>query len=81
MLNTNLVFFPAEVKLKIGEQLDYHLPDLGQAIRLPFFTITLKNLARSRDRDEEHNDDLFEAWLEEDHHQGEDLWRLPGPGV
>ena len=47
----------------------------------PFFYNNSYQSVRSRDRDEEHDDVLFEAWLEEDHHQGEDLWRLPGPGV
>ena len=47
----------------------------------PFFYNNSYQSVRSRDSDEEHDDVLFEAWLEEDHHQGEDLWRLPGPGV
>ena len=53
-----------EVKLKIGEQWDCHLPDLGQAIvSNQHQTITLINLLRSRERDEEHDDDLLKLGL------------------
>ena len=43
--------------------------------------MTLLYLAGNRDGVEDDNDDLHEAWLEDDHHQGEDLRRLHDPGV
>ena len=43
--------------------------------------MTLLDLAGNRDGGEDDNDDLHEAWDEDDHHQGEDLRGLHDPGV
>ena len=43
--------------------------------------MTLLDLAGNRDGVEDDNDDLHEAWPQDDHHQGEDLRRLHDPGV
>ena len=43
--------------------------------------MTLLDLAGNRDGVEDDNDDLHEAWPQDDHHQGEDLRRLHDPRV
>ena len=43
--------------------------------------MTLLDLAGNRDGAEDDNDDLHEAWPQDDIHQGEDLRRLHDPRV